>query len=67
MIQEMVQNSGTQLLAIISMLFFISFFTVMAIVVVRTDPEKADEYSRIPLKDDLPLVDEARKLTARER
>ncbi len=54
MIQELAQNSDMQWMSILSMLFFLTFFCTMAALVFRTDPEKLNEYGKIPLKEDLP-------------
>jgi|GEM_PF-4171265 len=56
MIQELAQNSDVQLMAILSMMIFLTFFCSMAVFVLRADPEKLRQYGRIPLQDDLPSV-----------
>mgnify|MGYP003592633731 CR=1 FL=1 len=52
MLQELAARSGASLWAVVSMLFFVAVWVVIATRVVRARPEEMDARARLPLEGD---------------
>ena len=52
MLQDLAAQTGAQIWAIASMLFFLLVFLVVALLVWRTEPEVANSCARLPLAAD---------------